>query len=96
MPLKTPLTSRRTFYARNLDGSFRTLPWNLVNTSLGAMLEPEPMAIVDPYNGGYPSIDNIDQAFTATQEIDEAAALTMFGGCHWGPTWLAELNNPTP
>lgn len=43
---KAPILSRECYYDVRRDGSFVDLDWNLVNTSLGAMVEPAMQSVV--------------------------------------------------
>lgn len=93
---KTPILRRTYYFARNLDGSFRQLPWGLVNTSLGAMAEPVPVSSQDwlTQSGGLAQLDQLDDSFNHFLEVDEASMLSVLGT--YGPTVLADLNNPLP
>lgn len=44
---RTPILARFAFYERLRDGTFRDLDWNVVNTSLGAMVEPRQIIMFD-------------------------------------------------
>lgn len=74
---KAPILSRECFYDRLRDGSFRDLDWNLVNTSLGAMLEPRQLSI-GHRNGRLPNVDAKDASFNRRTEFDEDRFFTTF------------------
>lgn len=43
---KAPILNRQGFYTKLRGGTYRDLDWNLVNTSLGAMVEPRQLVLV--------------------------------------------------
>ena len=56
---KTPIVNRTAFYEVLRDGTVRDLEWNLVQTTLGAMVEPRTLLLStanlqaqDPYDSG--------------------------------------------
>lgn len=76
--MNAPILSRTALFDTLRDGSLRRLDWNLVNTSLGAMLEP-----VTLYrDGGTMKNDDVyDSAFTDVKVIGgtDVALLTQCG-----------------
>lgn len=67
---RAPILSRELFYDQNPDGSYRLLDFCLVNTSLGAMIEPRNLIAV---NGG--KVRAVDafgaDSFTKISEMNE-------------------------
>lgn len=70
--MKAPILSRTALYERLRDGSLRHLEFNVVETSLGTMLEPRTLirangAMVneDPYDSSFSNIRIIDGAEVA-------------------------------
>lgn len=64
---RAPILSRDCFYQKLRDGTYRDLDWNLVNTSLGAMVEARSI-------GGYTGeqvLDLRDLSFNDRREFDE-------------------------
>lgn len=45
---RAPILNRQGFYTKLRGGTYRDLDWNLVNTSLGAMVEPRQLVAVLP------------------------------------------------
>lgn len=44
---RAPILNRQAFYTKQRGGSYRDLDWNLVNTSLGGMVEPRQIVSLD-------------------------------------------------
>lgn len=73
---RLPILSREAFYTTNPDGSIRLLDFCLVNTSLGAMIEPYPVlgvngdkiAPIDAKDAGFSRLvpTNADQFYSQT------------------------------
>lgn len=74
---RLPILSRETFYDTNPDGSLRLLDWNLVNTSLGAMVEPRQVG--GPDGGRIRPIDLIDAGITRLVPLQEDVFFRHFG-----------------
>lgn len=74
---KAPILNREAFYSKLRDGSFRDLDWNLVNTSLGAMVEPRQLRRVD--GGKVVHQDVYDNSFNRRTEFDENQMATLMG-----------------
>ncbi len=77
---RAPILSRELLYTTNPDGSFRLLDWCLVNTSIGAMIEPRNL---QTFNGGNVRGLNVYEAgITAIKPFneDEFYAKTRFSG----------------
>lgn len=80
---KLPITTRTILFQRLASGSLIRLPWNLVNTSLGAMVEPVSVAWLDPdQKAGLTDVDLEDQAFTEQAFVDPASMYQLVGT--WG------------
>lgn len=84
---KGPVLSRELFYDKLRDGTFRDLDWALVNTTLGAMLEPRSIATV-----GSPvrQVDALDVSFTRRTQMDETVMFRTFGTA--GPLVPVDFN----
>lgn len=65
---KTPILTRTLLMKRLRDGSFRLLDQNLVNTTLGAMLEPRTLV---RETGNLQNEDVQDSAFTDFLFVDD-------------------------
>ena len=78
---KGPILRREVFYDILGDKSIRFLDWNLVNTSLGAMIEPRQLCPV-PSNGPVVQVNVVDTSFDKMSFMDEDAfyRLTGFSG----------------
>lgn len=74
---KAPILNREAFYDRLSDGTFRDLDWNLVNTSLGAMVEPRQVVLVD--GGKVAQRDLKDASFNSRREFDEDKLFSLMG-----------------
>lgn len=77
---RSPILSREAFYTRlPNNGGLNDLDFCLVNTSLGAMIEPVSMSKIDPKMA---SVDVYDAAFTKLTEMsaDEVYRLTNQSG----------------
>lgn len=74
---KAPILSRECFFDRLSDGTYRDLDWNLVNTSLGAMVEPRAIRLIDP--GKVAQLDWRDVSFTSRREMDEDQFFSVMG-----------------
>lgn len=78
---KSPILDREVFYDKLNDGTFRELEFALVNTSLGAMIEPRPCAMISA-TGKITPVDVVDASFNRMTQMDEDAMqrLTGFSG----------------
>lgn len=73
---KAPILSRECYYDVRRDGSIIDLDWNLVNTSLGAMVEPAMQsAIMSPVV----QLDLDDISFTRRVQMDETVMFATLG-----------------
>jgi hypothetical protein len=75
MPLN-PIRSRELFYDALPDGTLVMLPWALVNTSLGGMIEPVPMSLI-----GRDKITNVNLqeiGFNRITQFDEDKFFSTF------------------
>jgi hypothetical protein len=74
--VKEPILSRTLLMDTLRDGTKMLLDWNLVETSLGTMLEPASISLV---NGeATAAIDAMDAGFSKTLEIDEDTIQGLF------------------
>jgi hypothetical protein len=73
--MKAPILSRELLFDTLRDGSKRLLDWNLVNTELGAMLEPRNVL---PAMAPMTAIDAYDASFTRFVEFDEDLLVATF------------------
>jgi len=73
--MQLPITSRTMLFERLRDGTFRHLDFNLVNTSLGAMIEPRTLIRA---NGAMRNEDVYESAFTDWLVLD-GATIGQFG-----------------
>lgn len=74
---RLPILSRDAFFARlPNNGGLRDLDYCLVNTSLGAMIEPTPIHRVPP---GAVGVDVYDAAVTRRTELDETQFYSLMG-----------------
>lgn len=76
---KAPILNRETFYDRLGDGTFRDLDWNLVNTELGAMVEPRTLMSGLAGARGIVHTDLKDISFNKRSELDEDAFYRLMG-----------------
>lgn len=92
---KAPILSRTLLYARlTTSKSDIRMPFNLVNTSLGAMVEPVSTGLMDPdQKAGVTDLDMEDQAWTDMYRVEPAAMFQALGT--WGATVPYTLD-PTP
>lgn len=65
---RTPILNREGYYKKLSDGTIVPLDWNLVNTSLGAMLEQRQFG---PCTAPLIDVDARDAGFTRELEFDE-------------------------
>lgn len=86
---KAPILSREGFFTTLRDGSIRDLDWNLVNTNLGAMMEPRQLSIV-----GSPvtDVDPNDYSYTRRVQLDENTLPETLGTA--GPQLPYDFNAP--
>lgn len=75
---KQPILNRECFYDTLNDGTLRHLDWNLVNTSLGACIEPRQVCSVH-INSGTVQIDVVDASFNRITPMDEDAFYRLMG-----------------
>lgn len=73
---KTPILNREAFYQKLRDGSFVDLQWNLVQTSLGAMVEPRPLRGEGSKMNNF---DPYDASFTRRTEFNADTFYSLFG-----------------
>ena len=74
---KAPILNRELFYTRLRDGSYRDLDWQLVNTSLGAMVEPRQIVGIDRQK--VVQRDVYDSSFTRRTEFNEDQFFSLMG-----------------
>ena len=74
---RAPITNRQRYFEKLRDGSYRDLEFNLVNTELGAMIEP--VSICRVQEGNVQNVDAVDASFDGRTEIRRAEILNMFG-----------------
>lgn len=74
--MHSPILSRERFYARTREGHFRDLDFNLVQTSIGAMVEPRQVRLVD---GGAWNSDIEEYSFDRQSEADPATLAGVLG-----------------
>lgn len=74
---RVPILNRQCFYRRLPDGTFRDLDWNLVNTSLGAMIEPRQIRVFD--GGKVVNADVYDASFNDRREFNEDKLFSHLG-----------------
>lgn len=74
---KLPILNREIFFEKLNDGSMRLLDWAVVNTPLGAMVEPRQLASIG--NGKVVQVDVVDTSFTKMSEMDEDAFYSLTG-----------------
>ena len=80
--MNVPILSRTLLYRRlPRGGGYELLDWCIVNTTLGAMVEPRTIM----RNGGdIKNTDVFDAAFTDIQLVDDAALASLgFAGTQW-------------
>lgn len=85
---KAPILNREAFYSRLRDGSYRDLDWHLVNTSLGAMVEPR--QILGIVAGKVTQRDVYDASVTKLTEFNEDKMFTLLGTA--GPQVPVDFN----
>lgn len=84
---KAPILSRFRLYERMRDGSERDLEWNVVNTSLGQMIEPRSHTI---HFGAMPQRDPYDLENVNGRQLiqaDQMPSLLGTGGDLWPRTY---------
>lgn len=74
---KSPILSREIFYERLKDGSYRDLDWALVNTSLGAMVEPRPLIRFN--SSKVLNVDLVDNSYNRRTELAEDEFYKLHG-----------------
>jgi hypothetical protein len=65
---RSPILDRQAHFVKLSDGTFADFDWNLVNTSLGAMVEPRQISRT-PRDKFVP-VDQIDASFNRRIEIN--------------------------
>jgi hypothetical protein len=65
---RNPILDRQEHFFRLSDGTFADFDWNLVNTSLGAMVEPRQM--IDTTRDKFVAVDLRDASFNRRLEIN--------------------------
>ena len=77
---RTPILDRETYYYQLPDGTYADFDWNIVNTSLGAMVESRPLLRAPGDN--FEPVDLIDASFNRRRAInpDQFFALTGHNG----------------
>lgn len=88
--MKAPILRRTLLYERLRDGSFRLLDFAIVNTSLGAMIEPR--TLFRP-GGGMVNEDVYDSSFTDLLEATPGVLASVGFG---GEQWPKQFNNTQP
>jgi hypothetical protein len=84
---KTPILSRTLITMQTSDGTFRICDWNLVSTSLGAMVEPRCMTRRP--GDGIQNEDILDSSYTDTLRLNApptgnyALDQLAFGSSQW-------------
>jgi hypothetical protein len=73
---KAPILSRETYYDTLNNGTLHLLDWNVVNTSLGAMVEPRQVSLAELGTGDQAQIDLTDVGPTRLSPMVED---TFFG-----------------
>lgn len=73
---KGPVRSREHFYTRLRDGSFLSLDWNVVDTTLGAMVEPRQLMYG---NRKITQVDVTEISFNKVSEIDGNQFWRLYG-----------------
>lgn len=76
--MRSPVLSREMFYGKLPDGSFYLLDWNLINTELGAMVEPRQIVGFDDGQIA-PEIANTELSFNKISQIDENTFYDLMG-----------------
>jgi hypothetical protein len=85
---KAPILSREVFYDRLPDGTYRDLDWALVNTSVGACVEPRSYA--GSQRDSSVVQDIFDASFNKRTEMDEDQMFTLLGTA--GPQMPVDYN----
>lgn len=75
--MKDPITSRDVFYDTLRDGSLFFLDWCLVDTPLGAMVEPRQIMGTNPE--GVTNTSLYDSSFSRVSQFDEDTFYSTFG-----------------
>lgn len=85
---KAPILYREAFYETLADGSIRMLDFNLVNTELGAMIEPRSVSLVNT-TGSITTMDVYDASINKLSPMkeDEFYRLTGFSGRQAFTNW---------
>lgn len=73
---RTPILNREGYYKTLTDGTIVDLDWNVVNTSLGAMLEPRQVTAGLGMDGA--AIDAVDAGYSRRLEYDEDLLVAQF------------------
>ena len=74
---KSPILYREAFYDVLNDGSYRDLDWNLVNTSIGACMEPR--SLLGFGTGKITNIDVVDASINKRSQLDEDTMYRLMG-----------------
>lgn len=77
---KSPILSRECFFETLKDGTFRDLDWNLVNTELGAMIEPNSFGGLIAASGVVTQVDIVDCSFNKLTNLPEDVFYARYGG----------------
>lgn len=73
---RLPILSREAYYTKlPNNGGFADLDFCLVNTSLGAMIEPVSIQKIEPK---MPAVDVYDAAFTSLKEMNADEVYRLF------------------
>lgn len=77
--MKDPIQRRTLLFGRmRRTGDLYPIDWAIVNTEVGAMLEPRPLfPLVD--TGAVSPVDIQEQSFSDTMEINEDQMQDLFG-----------------
>ena len=75
---KTPILDREGFFTVIPGGSIKDLDWNLVNTEVGACVEPRQIAMIDAATK-VTQVDFVDASFTRRTQIDANKFYSLLG-----------------
>lgn len=78
---RNSILNRTVFYTKLRDGSFRFLDWNLVQTTLGAMLEPRQIRYIDDTK--IVNVDVFDMNFNHLKEYNEDKMWSEMNTAGW-------------
>lgn len=75
---KAPITSRTLLYDVRADDSYFDLDWNIVNTSVGQMIEPRCLIAV-PIGENFVPVDQEDNSFTDRSQTRNDQLFDAYG-----------------